>query len=191
MKLPATTVLDIELAGCLHDVGMIGRQKPARSHSATVSKREHEHFRRHAIAGAAFVGNVASLAYLAPIVRSHHERFDGHGYPDGLRGDEIPLPSRIISVAGAFVDLVTPSSQFETKLRMTPAANSLYAPARSSTPTSSPLLYTSFAIASAHIDRPNFSSCPTVKHAACASPASEPGQPLFVMLRRSSKPSTK
>jgi HD-GYP domain-containing protein (c-di-GMP phosphodiesterase class II) len=116
MKLPATTVLDIELAGCLHDVGMIGRQKPARSHSATVSKREHEHFRRHAIAGAAFVGNVASLAYLAPIVRSHHERFDGHGYPDGLRGDEIPLPSRIISVAGAFVDLVTPSSQFETKL---------------------------------------------------------------------------
>ena len=56
------------------------------------------------------------MAHLAPIVRSHHERYDGHGYPDGLQGDEIPLASRIISVAAAFVDLITASAQFEAML---------------------------------------------------------------------------
>jgi HD-GYP domain-containing protein (c-di-GMP phosphodiesterase class II) len=63
-----------------------------------------------------FLSGIPSLAHLAPIVHAHHERYDGHGFPDGLHGDEIPVAARIISVAAAFVDLVTPSSPFEAML---------------------------------------------------------------------------
>ena len=116
MKLPAATVLDVELAGRLHDVGMIGVPRPTRAKIVALSRKEHDHLKRHPVAGASFVGSIPSLAHLAPIVRSHHERFDGHGYPDGLRGDEIPLASRIISVAGAFVDFISASSHLGTML---------------------------------------------------------------------------
>lgn len=103
MKLPATIVLEVELAGRLHDLGII--EVP-----------HQDRFKRHPIAGESFLRGIRSLSHLAPIVRSHHERYDGQGYPDGLQGDEIPLASRIISVAGAFVDLVTATPQFEAML---------------------------------------------------------------------------
>jgi HD-GYP domain-containing protein (c-di-GMP phosphodiesterase class II) len=101
MRLPAPAVLEIELAGRLHDIGTLAL--PGTTSAADA-------FDRHAIAGEVFLLGIPSLAHLAPIVRSHHERFDGRGYPDGLRGAEIPLASRIISVAAAFVDLVTESA---------------------------------------------------------------------------------
>lgn len=105
MKLSATTVLEVELAGRLHDIGMVGAARPPR-----------EHVTLHPAAGAAFLAGIPLLAHLAPIVHTHHERYDGRGFPDGLHGDEIPLPARIITVAAAFVDLVTASSPFEAML---------------------------------------------------------------------------
>ena len=94
MKLPAATTLEVELAGRLHDLGM-------------VEIAHQDRFKQHPIAGESFLAGIPSLSHLAPIVRSHHERYDGQGYPDGLQGDEIPLASRIISVAAAFVDMIT------------------------------------------------------------------------------------
>jgi HD-GYP domain-containing protein (c-di-GMP phosphodiesterase class II) len=102
MHQPASTILDIELAGRLHDIATLTLPGTA---CAT------ESFERHPVVGEAFIRSVPSLAHLAPIVRSHRERFDGKGYPDGLQGAEIPLSSRIISVAAAFVDLVTESPE--------------------------------------------------------------------------------
>jgi HD-GYP domain-containing protein (c-di-GMP phosphodiesterase class II) len=53
------------------------------------------------VIGDAIVGHVRQLAHLRPLVRNHHEQFDGNGYPDGLRGEQIPLPARILAVADA------------------------------------------------------------------------------------------
>jgi HD-GYP domain-containing protein (c-di-GMP phosphodiesterase class II) len=107
MHVSGTNVLEIELAGRLHDIGALAIPE------ATFSQKA---FEEHTTVGEAFLNGVPSLAFLAPIVRSHHERFDGTGYPDGLAGDEIPLASRIITVAAAFVDLITESPAREAVL---------------------------------------------------------------------------
>jgi response regulator RpfG family c-di-GMP phosphodiesterase len=94
MHLPRSVVLATEFAGRLHDIGFTSGTQERGSTT-------------HAIAGEAFIRDTPAIAHLAPIVRSHRERFDGTGLPDGLRGDEIPLESRIIGVAATFVDLIT------------------------------------------------------------------------------------
>jgi HD-GYP domain-containing protein (c-di-GMP phosphodiesterase class II) len=62
--------------------------------------------RRHPQIGADIIGPVEGLHHVAPLIRHHHEKFDGTGYPKGLKGEEIPLGSRIISVADAFEAMV-------------------------------------------------------------------------------------
>jgi HD-GYP domain-containing protein (c-di-GMP phosphodiesterase class II) len=104
MHLPATALVEIELAGRLHDIGTL---------SIAGMTYVADAYERHPMVGATFLENVPSLAHLAPIVRSHHERFDGRGYPDGLSGAEIPLAARIIGVAATFVDLVSESPEHE------------------------------------------------------------------------------
>ncbi len=107
MGLDTSALLDTELAGRLHDIGTL--TIPGMVCAANA-------FERHPVAGAAFLENVPSLKHLAPIVRSHHERFDGRGYPEGLCGAEIPLAARIIAVAATFVDLVSESPVHEAFL---------------------------------------------------------------------------
>ena len=94
MHLSHDVVLDTEFAARLHDVGLVSMPKD-RSHKT------------HAVIGETFVASTPAIAHLAPLVRSHHERFDGLGFPDGLHAGEIPLPARIIGVAATFVELVT------------------------------------------------------------------------------------
>ena len=77
--------------------------------------------RHHAIAGEALVSVVPGLSNAAQIVRSHHERFDGTGYPDGLAGEQIPLAARIVAAADAFVAM-TESRPYEGP-RGTPSAS--------------------------------------------------------------------
>jgi HD-GYP domain-containing protein (c-di-GMP phosphodiesterase class II) len=107
MHLSPPTLLEVELAGRMHDIGTLAIPESTYSPQA---------FEEHSTVGEAFLNGVPSLAFLAPIVRSHHERFDGKGYPDGLAGEEIPVASRIISVAAAFVDLITESPAHEAVL---------------------------------------------------------------------------
>jgi HD-GYP domain-containing protein (c-di-GMP phosphodiesterase class II) len=70
---------------------------------------------KHALIGSRMLGSIRLWKDLAPIVQHHHEWWDGSGYPDGLAGDAIPLPSRIIAVCDAYDAMTSPSGYRETR----------------------------------------------------------------------------
>jgi HD-GYP domain-containing protein (c-di-GMP phosphodiesterase class II) len=76
---------------------------------------------RHTVDGAEIVSRIESLREIVPIVRNHHERLDGGGYPDALAGDAIPLPARIVAVADTF-DAMTTSRPYRQALPFETAA---------------------------------------------------------------------
>jgi hypothetical protein len=90
---------ELYLGGLLHDVGKIGVPDEALRKPGALTPEEFALIQQHVIIGDAIVGHVRQLAHLKPLVRSHHERWDGKGYPDGLAGERIPLPARILAVA--------------------------------------------------------------------------------------------
>ncbi|MBI2887351.1 MAG: HD domain-containing protein [Chloroflexi bacterium] len=90
------------VAGLLHDVGKLGMPDRVLLKPGSLTAEEWEVARRHPADGAQLLEPYEHLREVAGIVRHHHERFDGSGYPDGLAGDAIPLGSRIISVVDAF-----------------------------------------------------------------------------------------
>ena len=94
-------IAGLRVAGLLHDVGKIGISDSILQKAGALDEGECEEMRTHPIIGDNIVA-ATELSAEARWIRHHHERFDGAGYPDGLRGDEIPLESRIILVADAF-----------------------------------------------------------------------------------------
>lgn len=96
---------DIELshfAGHLHDIGKIGIPDSILMKTDKLTTEEYEIIKNHSEYGYKILEKVSSLKEMATIVRHHHERWDGKGYPSGISGEEIPIISRIISVADAF-----------------------------------------------------------------------------------------
>jgi putative two-component system response regulator len=92
----------IRLASGLHDVGKIAIPDAVLRKAGSLTDSEERLLRTHPVLGEHMVGNAALLrGYGAQVVRSHHERWDGTGYPDGLAGDEIPLGARVFAVADA------------------------------------------------------------------------------------------
>ena len=98
MRLPNEQAEAIHMAAHLHDIGKIGIPDAILMKGARRTPDEHAILRDHARVGAEIVGSTPALAEVARIVRHHHERWDGRGYPDGLAGAQIPLGSRIIAV---------------------------------------------------------------------------------------------
>lgn len=86
----------------LHDIGKVGIPEAILCKEGPLSGDEWSVMRTHPVVGAQIVEPITFLGDAVQLVRHHHERFDGDGYPDGLRGEEIPLPARIFSVADAF-----------------------------------------------------------------------------------------
>jgi diguanylate cyclase (GGDEF)-like protein/PAS domain S-box-containing protein len=112
LELPAATVELARLGGWLHDCGKVTVPTDILAHRGPLDETARARMRHHAIAGEALVSVVPGLSGAAQVVRSHHERFDGVGYPDGLAGDEIPLAARIVAAADAFVAM-TESRPYE------------------------------------------------------------------------------
>lgn len=101
MKLPYERVEQIATAALLHDVGKIHEKfAPVLRKPARLTEEEHLLLQEHPVKSAELVGVISGFkGVVLDSVRSHHERWDGNGYPDGLRGDHIPLGARIITVA--------------------------------------------------------------------------------------------
>ncbi|MFN8187108.1 MAG: HD domain-containing protein [Gaiellales bacterium] len=92
----------IHLAGLLHDIGKIGVTPGILEKPGPLTLAERRKMEEHSAIGERILANVEAYAEIARIVRHHHERIDGRGYPDGITADEIPLVSRIICVADAY-----------------------------------------------------------------------------------------
>lgn len=97
----------VHYAGLLHDIGKIGVQDEVLNKEGRLTEEEWEKIRSHATIGADIVKRVRFLDGVSAIIRHHHESYDGTGYPDGLKGEEIPLGARILGVADAFDAMTT------------------------------------------------------------------------------------
>ena len=96
------SIINLHYASLLHDVGKIGVPMYVLGKEDRLEKEELEIIRRHPEISAEILKPVSFLQRVVPIIRHHHENVDGTGYPDGLKGDEIPLESRILAVTDAY-----------------------------------------------------------------------------------------
>ena len=93
---------ELGLAAVLHDIGKIRVADSVLANTGRLSSEEWDLMRRHAVWGEQFLAGRSGFELAATIARSHHERWDGHGYPDGLAGDDIPDAAAIVAVADSF-----------------------------------------------------------------------------------------
>ena len=92
----------LKIAGLLHDIGKIGTYDGVLDKPGKLTDEEYEMLKRHPVKGADVLSPISQLRDIIPWIKGHHERYDGKGYPDGLKGEEIPLQARILSVADTF-----------------------------------------------------------------------------------------
>jgi putative two-component system response regulator len=100
----------LELSAWMHDVGKIGVPDSILTKPAPLNQEEFAVMKEHSAKGGEIVGEIEELGRVADVIRHHHERMDGGGYPDGLRGAAIPLASRIILIADSFEAMVADRS---------------------------------------------------------------------------------
>lgn len=107
MRLPKEQVEVIRTAGLFHDIGKIGVPDSILLKNGPLTSEEFKEIQNHPIMGENMLVNYAPLKAALPMIRSHHERIDGRGYPDGLAGSNICLGARIIAVADSFDAMVS------------------------------------------------------------------------------------
>ena len=105
--LAESEIRDIHVASLLHDVGKIGIDDAILKKPGQLTKDEYEVMKQHTVIGANIMAPIRKMQRLLPGLRSHHERWQGGGYPDGTAGDAIPLMARIIAVADSFDAMTT------------------------------------------------------------------------------------
>jgi putative nucleotidyltransferase with HDIG domain len=116
----------VQLGALFHDIGKIGIPETILRKPERLSDSEWAEMRAHPVIGANLLAHVPTLSKVRPIVLAHHERFDGSGYPNGLRGEQIPLAAQIIAVADAY-QAMTSSRPYRPALRPKQAMRELRA----------------------------------------------------------------
>jgi len=107
---------EIEFGALLHDVGKIAVPNEILNKPTSLDDEEWELMRRHTLEGERMLERIGGvLAEAGAVVRAHHERFDGSGYPDGVAGEQIPLAARVIAACDAFNAMTTPRPYAPTK----------------------------------------------------------------------------
>lgn len=97
----------VEVSAILHDIGKIGIEKDILNKPGRLTDEEYQTIKTHAFKGYSVIRNIESLKDESVIVKYHHERYDGKGYPEGIKGDNIPIEARIICVADSFDAMVS------------------------------------------------------------------------------------
>lgn len=92
----------VQVAGLFHDIGKLGVPDSVLRKESPLTSEEYDCIKSHPGAGAHILAAITRFQEITPVVRAHHERYDGRGYPDGLSGEQIPLAARIIAVADSF-----------------------------------------------------------------------------------------
>jgi putative two-component system response regulator len=134
MKIPSKKLRLIEQASLLHDIGKIGVPEHILRKKGPLSKEEFESIKQHPVIGAKIISPVRFLKEVVPLVLHHHERYDGKGYPEGLKGEQIPLETRIITIADAIDAMLSqrpyapPRPVHEVKLELRQKAGSQFDP---------------------------------------------------------------
>jgi len=98
---------DINIAAALHDIGKIGIRDAVLNKPGELTKEEFEIIKKHPSIGADIIGEIEVYKNISNIIRYHHERWDGGGYPEGLKGNEIPFVSQIIAIADTYDALIS------------------------------------------------------------------------------------
>jgi response regulator RpfG family c-di-GMP phosphodiesterase len=102
MNLPFDDIETLGIAGKLHDLGKIGVPDSILLKPGKLSEKEFEMIKQHPVVGVNILGAIPSLKHALPAIRHHHERFDGKGYPDGIKGKKIPIWARMMAVADTY-----------------------------------------------------------------------------------------
>lgn len=117
MRLPSNEITLIRYAALLHDIGMIAIPNHILSKAPYLSRRELSMFKKHPELGANMLESIPECQDLLPYIRSHHERWDGTGYPKHLKNVNIPLGARIISVASYYDTNIYSDPDFKKKTK--------------------------------------------------------------------------
>jgi putative nucleotidyltransferase with HDIG domain len=115
LELPEEQIELIRMGGPLHDIGKIGIDDAILRKPGRLTTDEYAQMQKHTTMGAEILQTIIEMQPIIPIVRSHHERWDGTGYPDRLLGDEIPFLARIVAVADAFDAMTSHRPYHENK----------------------------------------------------------------------------
>lgn len=99
---------EVYFSGLLHDIGKIGIPDAILLRDHTPTEEDKNKFKEHTAIGAQILESVSDFPYLPIAAKYHHERFDGNGYPEGLKGDKIPLYARIVTVADVYDSMTSP-----------------------------------------------------------------------------------
>ena len=108
MRLDSTSLVSLYVGGYVHDVGKVGVPDSILFKPGKLTAEEWEIMRAHPVRGEEICRPLKSLRTVLPLIRHHHERWDGSGYPDGLRGTEIPLLARVLQVVDIYDALTHP-----------------------------------------------------------------------------------
>lgn len=107
LNLSESEMRDLYLGAVLHDIGKIGTEEEVLNKPDSLNRREETLVREHPLKGTLFIVGIENLSHIVPTILHHHEHWDGSGYPGRLKGEQIPLNARIVSVADAYDAMIS------------------------------------------------------------------------------------